>query len=142
GPATADAVSDELRSQLHKQQYMRVRLVNYDKEGTPFYNCLECFPLRDSFGEVSYYCGVLQREEIGDAAIPKLDRGLHSFALQHKQEPENSVRKRDRDAVLAEALENSTDAIVITGSRPPYPILHVNQAWSEMCGYSAEVRGL
>jgi len=45
--------------------------------------------------------------------------------------------------MLAEALANSKDAVVMTQATPPYGITHVSQPWQEMCGYTLEeVEGL
>lgn len=48
-----------------------------------------------------------------------------------------------RQMTVAEALSNTTDAIVMTQAQPPHKITHVNQPWCEMCGYTLEeVEGL
>eukprot|EP00586_Coscinodiscus_wailesii_P022685 CAMPEP_0172491920 /NCGR_PEP_ID=MMETSP1066-20121228/22851_1 /TAXON_ID=671091 /ORGANISM="Coscinodiscus wailesii, Strain CCMP2513" /LENGTH=208 /DNA_ID=CAMNT_0013261231 /DNA_START=294 /DNA_END=917 /DNA_ORIENTATION=- len=39
---------------------------------------------------------------------------------------------------LHEALQPSTQARVVTSTRAPFRILHVNDAWEELCGYTAE----
>jgi len=45
--------------------------------------------------------------------------------------------------MLADALNNTSDAVVMTQAHHPYAITHVNQQWCEMCGYTLEeVEGL
>ena len=128
-----------------------MRLCNYDKEGNPFYNNLECFPLRDASGVVTHFCGALQGEPIEEGTVAKLDRSLDPVVLPARIEsdvpgcssaPEGPKRlKRERQHVrLADALNNSTDAVVMTQAQHPYAITHVNQQWCEMCGYTLEVR--
>ena len=44
---------------------------------------------------------------------------------------------------MHDALNNTTDAVVMTQPFPPYAITHVNAPWCEMCGYTQEeVEGL
>ncbi|KAL1506887.1 hypothetical protein AB1Y20_007752 [Prymnesium parvum] len=142
GPATEAQSISELRTFLLRQRHVKVQVVNYDKEGNPFNNHLECFPLRNAHGVVTHFCGVLQRKPVEGRNIPKLDRGpnpLASAPIQMKTEvsqDEGSVkRKRWR---LEDALHNTTDAVVMTQAHHPYAITHVNQPWCEMCGYTLE----
>jgi len=39
---------------------------------------------------------------------------------------------------LQEALEESSEARVVTSAQYPFPIVHVNDAWVRLCGYSAD----
>mmetsp|Transcript_20642 Transcript_20642/g.52550 ORF Transcript_20642/g.52550 Transcript_20642/m.52550 type:complete len:328 (+) Transcript_20642:58-1041(+) len=39
---------------------------------------------------------------------------------------------------IGDALDNTSDAVVLTQPHPPYKITHVNQPWVEMCGYTQE----
>jgi len=77
GPATDESASMLLRQHILAEQQVKVTFINYDREGNPFNNTLECFPLRDANGMVTHYCGVLQGEPVKDDSIEKLDRGAN-----------------------------------------------------------------
>jgi len=157
GPHTERDTLEQLRDAVGAGKYTKVRIVNYTKAGDPFYNSLECFPLSDSAGKVTHYCGVLTGEPCSED-IPKIDRTNDPVLLKAAQpqtdEPKAEVGESDAAAVhrpkrlrrhmtIGEALGNTTDAIVMTQAHPPHKITHVNQPWCEMCGYTLEeVEGL
>jgi len=159
GPATEEDATRQLKAKVSNHEYSKVRLLNYDRDGNPFYNSLEVFPLHDHAGKLTHFCGVLQGEPVEDGSVAKIDRGKHSLPAVQPPAPSSDVPgcssagegghankrpRRDRQHVmLADALNNSTDAVVMTQAQPPYAITHVNQPWSEMCGYTLEeVEGL
>lgn len=47
-------------------------------------------------------------------------------------------RQRGERVRLSDALANQSDAVVLTQPHPPYKITHVNEPWTEMCGYTQE----
>jgi len=47
-------------------------------------------------------------------------------------------RQKGAKVRVADALNNTSDAVVMTQPFPPYKITHVNQPWIEMCGYTQE----
>jgi PAS domain S-box-containing protein len=58
-------------------------------------------------------------------------------------ESEPATKRCKREYRLADAINNTKDAVVLTEATPPYAITHVNQPWCEMCGYTLEeVEGL
>lgn len=62
GPDTEEDSKQQLYAALVSGRHAKVRLVNYSKSGEPFYNSLECFPLRDSYGALTHFCGVVKAE--------------------------------------------------------------------------------
>lgn len=167
GPHTEPERLQVLQEAVRAGQPTTVRLLNYTKSGDPFYNTLTVHPLRDVTGVLTHFCGELRGEPVADGGIPRLERlpperlnsashsgsastssaeeeeAVDQFLSSSKECAEHrSKRKRSR-IKLAEALSNSKDAIVLTQPTPPYAITHVNQPWSEMCGYTIEeVEGL
>jgi hypothetical protein len=137
-------------------------MINYNKTGEPFYNSLRVHPLRDLHGRITHFCGVLQGEPVPQGVVPLLVRGkdvltapepLLAKVVEEEEEaaaasirvrplpsmspPQLTGVKRLRRAQLTslhEALDNTTDAVVLTQARPPYAITHVNTPWCEMCG--------
>jgi PAS domain S-box-containing protein len=154
GPETQGENLRELSEGVASGHPVTVRLINYTKAGDPFYNTLTCNPLRDSNGQLTHYCGVLHGEPVNDREVAPIDRGLASMPplrpepcsisearLQMGAAAAGGQRKRRRhgcETSLAEALNNQTDAVVMTQPHPPYAITHVNQPWCEMCGYTLE----
>ena len=153
GPATESDAAEQLKQACAAGVHAKVQLVNYTKDGRPFVNTLECFPLKDGAGELTHFCGVLTGEPA--TALAPLDRSVTAAPLLGKAPapppcpvaaegaggaPAAGKRKFVR---LSEALGNCSDAVVLTQPHPPYAITHVNGPWVEMCGYSAEeVEGL
>lgn len=158
GPHTNKEVCIELRDAVLAGDHVKVRILNYKKDGDPFHNTLECIPLRDSSGKLTHYCGVLSGEPVTDNAIPRIDR-VQEPVLLSENIPANVVKyesearddrehahkrpKIDSRMRVAEVLSNSTDPIVVTQATHPYKIMHANKPWCEMCGYTMEeVEGL
>jgi len=150
GPATDTVTLKVLVENISRGVPHRVRVVNYDKDGNPFYNSISCYPLPDAHGVLTHFCGVLEGQSVPDGSIPPIERAAlppreHELDGEPgcsgiKQEvgaPHRPKRSR-RQVTLSDAVNNSYDAVVLTEPHPPYCITHVNQRWSEMCGYTLE----
>ena len=59
GPETAPEATDRVRSSIREGLPCLVELLNYRKDGSPFWNGLSISPLRDAFGRVAHFVGVL-----------------------------------------------------------------------------------
>jgi two-component system cell cycle sensor histidine kinase/response regulator CckA len=59
GPKTAPEAIERIRSSIQEEQPCLVELVNYRKDGTPFWNGLSVSPIRDVAGQVTHFVGVL-----------------------------------------------------------------------------------
>ncbi len=58
GPETARASVDEIRAALQNNNEIRTQILNYRKDGTPFWNELQLAPVHDAAGVVTHYIGV------------------------------------------------------------------------------------
>ena len=87
GPHTEAKLVERMRAASEKGETTRVRVVNYDRYGTPFYNSIEIFPLRDMAGKLTHYCGVLQGEDIPDGVVPPIDRHAACARAAARAEP-------------------------------------------------------
>jgi putative two-component system response regulator len=58
GPDTDQRAVDEVRRALRACEEMQIELLNYRKDGTPFWNELFVGPVRDSAGVVTHFVGV------------------------------------------------------------------------------------
>ena len=144
GPGTEKEELGKLKEGVSQAKHTRVRVLNYTKDGAPFYNTIECHPLRDTSGTLTHFCGVLKGEPVPD--LPKLDREPplpKRDPIQKPPESPSSSRRSKRmkgRTMLADALNNKHDAVILTEAKEPWRILHVNQPWCEMCGYTLEAR--
>ena len=59
GPDTDPNTVAEIRTALQEQHECDVTLLNYRKDGRPFWNALRISPVRDDSGQVSHFLGVL-----------------------------------------------------------------------------------
>lgn len=55
GPDSSPVAIAEIRSAIERQGEATVEILNYRKDGTPFWNQLHISPLRDDDGRVAYY---------------------------------------------------------------------------------------
>ena len=58
GPATDPAAVAELRAALAGERECVVEILNYRRDGTPFWNRLSITPVRDADGTVTHYIGI------------------------------------------------------------------------------------
>ncbi len=58
GSETNQESIEQIRRALSEEAPCRVELLNYRKDGTPFWNQLSLAPLKNSFGHVTHYVGV------------------------------------------------------------------------------------
>src|SRR3954463_760249 len=89
GSATDLATVDELRTAISQQREVTVQLLNYHKDGAPFWNRLSITPVHDSSREVTHFIGVQS-----DVTAEKEPRD----ALQHpnqRLEAASEAMKRD-----------------------------------------------
>ena len=175
GPDTDKSKAKQLGNSLAAGKHTKMKLLNYNKEGEPFFNTLECFPLHDTSGTLTHFCGVIRSEPCGKGYARRLtppplpepmpigpqepqcrvsltteDEGAISRRTtteaapsQQGKQPKRPKRQRGQHVRLADALNNTSDAVVMTQPHPPYNITHVNQPWCVMCGYTQEeVEGL
>ena len=59
GPKTAPEAIEQVESAFREGQPCLVELLNYRKDGTPFWNGLSISPIRDAAGRVAHFVGVL-----------------------------------------------------------------------------------
>jgi phosphoserine phosphatase RsbU/P len=58
GPGTYPGAVEELRTAITNRQAVTVTLLNYRKDGRPFWNRLSITPVRDTAGAVTHFIGV------------------------------------------------------------------------------------
>ncbi len=58
GPGTDPATIEELRAAIRERRDCAVEILNYRKDGTPFWNALAIAPVQDAYGRVTHFVGV------------------------------------------------------------------------------------
>ena len=61
GDATEQSSVNEIRKAVKNGDETTVRLLNYRKDGTPFWNMLSIAPINDADGVLRFYIGVQAR---------------------------------------------------------------------------------
>ena len=82
---------------MTKRACMQVRLLNYRRDGSPFWNHLHVSPVRDSLGQVAYFVGVQLDITLSPQAetLSDLDARRHTCpdeVLGHRQQPACALR--------------------------------------------------
>ena len=60
GPGTEEETVDEIRAALEAERPITTEILNYTRDGRPFWNELHITPIRDESGEVTHYIGLQQ----------------------------------------------------------------------------------
>ena len=100
GPETDPETIREIRQTLVRGQSFRKALLNYRKDGTPFWNLLSLVPLKNSAGAITHYVGV--QNDITD--IRKLEDQNERLAFLSRHDPLTGLANR---TALEEHLERT-----------------------------------
>mgnify|MGYP000848343900 FL=1 len=97
GPETDPATVDLLRRAIREQREITVQLLNYRKDGTPFWNRLSITPVRDEAGLVTHLIGVqsdVTAEVEAQEALRLANQRLESAARIIKQDLEAAAESQ------------------------------------------------
>jgi sigma-B regulation protein RsbU (phosphoserine phosphatase) len=89
GPATDPATVDALRRAIRERHAVTVQLLNYRKDGTPFWNRLSITPVADSSGAVTHFIGVqsdVTAEKEARDALQEANRRLEAAGEALRQD--------------------------------------------------------
>lgn len=103
GPDTDRAAVAELAKAISEARAVTVDLLNYRKDGQPFWNALQISPVHNAQGELVYFIGsqvdVTVRKQ-AEASLDRDRRGLETAASQQAQAAEEA--RAERTALLHE----------------------------------------
>lgn len=91
GPDTAAAALDEIRAAVNGERQCTVELLNYRKDGAPFWNRLSITPIRDRGGRLTHFIGV-QSDISGQKEAERLKNELVSTVSHELRTPLTSLR--------------------------------------------------
>jgi PAS domain S-box-containing protein len=92
GPGTDPATVDTLRAAIREKREVTVQLLNYRKDGTPFWNRLSITPVQNDSGAVTHFIGVQS-----DVTAEKQAKDALQNANE-RLEAASRAMKRDLDA--------------------------------------------
>ncbi len=98
GPDSEQSVIERIRQAIHNEESIACDILNYRKDGSPFWNALFISPVRDSGGIVRYFfASQLDFTDVKDKQME---------LAKARSSAEDEVARRTRD--LSEALEART----------------------------------
>ena len=110
GPETDEEAVAEVRRAIGDRRPVVTELLNYRKDGTPFWNRLEVVPVRDNEGEVTHFLGlqrdVTQRRE-REERLAVLDR-----VLRHNIRNRMNVIRSRAELLREEYGDDSVETII------------------------------
>lgn len=97
GPETDSAAVAELAAAVADQRAVTVDVMNYRKDGTPFWNALQISPVKNREGELVYFIGsqidVTARKQV-EASLDRDRQGLKSVASRQAEATEKALAER------------------------------------------------
>ncbi|MDX8457951.1 PAS domain-containing protein [Mesorhizobium humile] len=119
GKATSSAAVAEIRSGLREQREVSVELLNYRKDGTPFWNRLHISPVYDDDERVAYYFGS-QIDSTEYRRIQSLEASEHRLLLEVDHRANNvlalvdsivRLTKSDNSALYAASVQDRIQSL-------------------------------
>ena len=116
GAGTERAAVDRMRAAIESEQECTTELLNYRKDGTPFWNRISITPVKDTAGNASHFVAV-----------------LHDLTARKRAE----AALTDSEVQYRRLFEAAKDGILILDAETGM-MLDVNPFLVEMLGYSRE----
>jgi rsbT co-antagonist protein RsbR len=114
GPDTDQAAVETIRAALRKQEPCQVTLLNYRKDGSPFWNSFSISPIRNDVGKVTHYVGI---------------------QVDITQQKNAELALKESETRISRIIESAMDGIITIDSQQR--IILINSAAETMFGYTA-----
>ncbi|ORY91586.1 hypothetical protein BCR35DRAFT_70972 [Leucosporidium creatinivorum] len=131
GPATSPNTSKRIHDALNRGEGINTLVLNYRRNGTPFWNLLCIIPLRDTAGQLTYFIGG-QTEVTGSLAHGK----NLSWLVGSEQDPSSPVNPEEEFSPSLRAYASA----MATGSRPTEMVGTLES--ESFCAYGTPQEGL
>ncbi|WP_435115955.1 PAS domain-containing protein [Halolamina sp. C58] len=103
GENTDESTVDTIRAAIDAGEPESVEILNYRKDGTPFWNRLDIVPIRDEAGELTHYLG-LQRD-ITDRVRNEQRLAVLDRILRHNVRNKTNVIRGYADAIVDDGVD-------------------------------------
>jgi len=110
GPATDPRVNNDIAQALAVGEVFRGEILNYRKDGRPFWNALSIVPIRNEVGQITHFVGT--------------------------QRDITTLKQQETELQIAAQAFEVEEGIIITDAKQR--IVRVNRAFSRLTGYSPE----
>jgi PAS domain S-box-containing protein len=109
GPATSSAAVAEIRAGLHEQREVSVEILNYRKDGSPFWNQLHLSPIYDDDGRLVYHFGS-QIDRTDYRRVQSLEASEHRLLLEVDHRANNVLALVDSIVRLTKSEDSASYA--------------------------------
>jgi sigma-B regulation protein RsbU (phosphoserine phosphatase) len=95
GADTDPETVEVIRKALREGAECTVQILNYRKDGTPFWNRLSITPVRDSSGNVTHHIGIqsdITAQKLAEAALVRANREIENANAQMKRDLETAAK--------------------------------------------------
>lgn len=135
GPDTDQDVVAKLREVIDEQTFGYVEIINYKKDGTPFWNALHISPVYDDDGHLTHFFG-------SQWDITAQRKAVEAMSGDVRLTDDRLQEAIDRTRELEFALNQANDSVLMTEYAPldePGPrITWVSKGFERMTGYAPE----
>ncbi|GGY47534.1 PAS domain-containing protein [Parvularcula lutaonensis] len=135
GPDSDQAEIEKIREAIRKEEFCYVELLNYRKDGTPFWNALHVSPVYDQTGKLTHFFG-------SQWDVTEQRTSLAAIKGEARSSDEKMQKAIDQVRAMEIAINQAKDSILITEYGPldePGPrITWVSKGFERMTGYAAD----
>lgn len=119
GQGTDESSINEIRNAIRSGEECTVEILNYKKDGTPFWNRLSITPLKDATGKVTHYVGVqsdITELKETKARLERANEGLEVFHERITAELEQASKAQQ--FILPDRLPSNSEVEFAALYRP------------------------
>jgi len=146
----------EIRDAIREERATSTCLLNYRKNGTPFWNAFHLEPVKDVHGMTEFYIGVqvdvteMFKSALGEAAVSECSKDVCSKAQQLANEVKKYADKLHENARVSVAVADSIPSPLLSGlstinhafcltdpSIPGNPMVYCSPGFLRMTRYSS-----
>ncbi len=135
GTDTDPEAIEAIREIIRARAFGQVEILNYKRDGTPFWNALHVSPIFSEAGELAYFFG-------SQWDVSEKRRAIDAVEGKARLSDPDLQRAIDRNRELEFAFNQISDSVLMTEYAPlgePGPkITWVNNGFERMTGYSAD----
>jgi PAS domain S-box-containing protein len=142
GPETDPKAAHAMTAAIHQAKPIDIEIINYSKQGQPYWVEINLYPIKDSAGNVGKFIAVerdITHRKKTDDEIRRHKDHLMDSVEQKTQEINTQMRLfEDQKNLLDQILENIPLAIFAKDAQKNYRMVMINRAAEVMFGFKKE----